>query len=75
MANREFRRRYPDNIPTDGRTKQEHVREIRCHNLDMAFRELWPTGRFEPGPNNAVSGGHLVFPDEADFIMFKLTHL
>lgn len=75
VANREFLRRYPDNVATDGRAKVEHIKEIRAANLDEAFRALWPTGRFVPGPNTMVSGGHLVFHDEADFIMFKLTHL
>jgi hypothetical protein len=75
VANREFLRRYPDNVATDGRSKTEHIKEIRAGLLDQAFQSLWPTGRFVPGPNNMVSGGALVFPDEADFIMFKLTHL
>lgn len=75
VANREFLRRYPDNVATDGRSKAEHIKEIRAANLDEAFRALWPTGRFVPSPTNMVSGGHLVFPDEADFVMFKLTHL
>lgn len=75
VANREFLRLYPNNIATDSRPKVEHIKEIRARNLDVAFQDLWPTGRFVPGPNNMVSGGHLVFPDEADFIMFKLTHL
>lgn len=75
VANREFLRRYPDNIATDGRSKVDHIKEIRAHNLDQAFQALWPTGRFLPGPTNMVSGGYLWFPDEADFIMFKLAHL
>lgn len=75
VANREFMRLYPDNKATDGRSKVEHIKEIRARNLDSAFREVWPTGRYEASPTMMVAGSFLVFPDEADFIMFKLTYL
>ena len=75
VANQEFLRRYPDNKATDGRSKVEHIKEIRAQNLDAAFREVWPTGRYEASPTMMVAGSFLVFPDEADFIMFKLTYL
>jgi hypothetical protein len=75
VANKEFLRRYPSNMADDGRSKGEHIKEIRAEFFRNVFQKAWPTGRFEPGSGNTVRNSHLVFPDDADFIMFKLTHL